>query len=360
MRADRCLVGEILGLFELADRAQHVDDHHRLRGRVGTRMPVALRRLVHRKRRLALQIEHEIERLLARRLRRGAVEVDRADGAAGDHALAVVAAAVEVDLVAGVDRLFGAYADARVAPRAQIQIDRILLHPLRAELRPATPKAGELARADRVVALRRQLAADRPAGDQHGDVEPVLQRLGPVQGRVRRADDQQPPFRFERDARHRLRLGQRRHRQQGRDLGRRGARFGRPARSLADVDEADRLRLARILGDVAEQTRFLRARDQQVAFGAVGKAGELLLAELGVQRQRPGEIERARERRGVERHRAVAAADVECLVGGAHAACRVAAVEASAWTVRGAPIRLPASSSAPAAIRGSRSPRAVG
>ncbi len=108
-------------------------------------MPVALRRLVHRERRLALQIEHEIERLLARRLRRGAVEVDRADGAAGDHALAVVPAAVEVDLVAGVDRLFGACADASVAPGAQIQIDRILLHPLRAELAQPPRKPGELA-----------------------------------------------------------------------------------------------------------------------------------------------------------------------------------------------------------------------
>src|SRR4029078_5152763 len=96
------------------------------------------------------------------------------------------------------------------------------------------------------------------------------------------------------------------------------------------VAESARLRLARILGDVAEQTRFLRASDQQVASGAVGKAGELLLAELGVQGQGPGEIERARKRRGVERHRAVAAADVERLVGGAHGPPTVAASLANA------------------------------
>jgi hypothetical protein len=129
-----------LGFSNSPTAPQHVDDHFRLRGRVGARMPVALRRLVHRERGLALQIEHEVERFLARRLRCSAVEVDRADGAAGDHALAVIAAEVEVDLVAGVDRLLGAGAQAGVAARAEVQIDRIFLHPLRAELAQPTRK----------------------------------------------------------------------------------------------------------------------------------------------------------------------------------------------------------------------------
>ena len=47
---------------------------------------------------------------------------------------------------------------------------------------------------------------------------------------------------------------------------RRGARgFAGPAAVFADVDEADRLRPAALLRDVAEQPRFLRARDDEVA-----------------------------------------------------------------------------------------------
>ncbi len=100
VRADRCLVGEILGLFELADRAQHVDDHLRLRSRVrrpDASSPAAAGASQNAGSRCRSSTRSNAPRA---RLRRGAVEVDRADRAAGDHALAVIAAAVEVDLVA--------------------------------------------------------------------------------------------------------------------------------------------------------------------------------------------------------------------------------------------------------------------
>ena len=57
------------------------------------------------------------------------------------------------------------------------------------------------------------------------------------------------------------------------------ARLGRPAAGLADVDEADRLRVPALLRDVAEELRLLRAGDDDVAGRARRRRRELLLAQ---------------------------------------------------------------------------------
>src|SRR5690606_21427547 len=113
--ADLLLVLEELEFFELAHQIAQADQ----RGDAGLavhargQVEVALRVRVLRKRRLAAQVDHEIEGLL---VRRGvALEVDGADGLAGAHAVAVAAAAVEVDLVVQADRTFGAGRHAGVA-----------------------------------------------------------------------------------------------------------------------------------------------------------------------------------------------------------------------------------------------------
>src|SRR6266566_3667304 len=82
-------------------------------------VPISLRRLMHGEVRRAVEIEHEIE-VLAARLR-GTLEIDGADRAAGHHALAMILAAIEIDLIAPVDGVFGADLDAGVAARANIE-----------------------------------------------------------------------------------------------------------------------------------------------------------------------------------------------------------------------------------------------
>ena len=52
VRADRCLVVEEFRLLELADRQRDFRHRRRLRGRIGAGSPIALRRLVHAKKRL--------------------------------------------------------------------------------------------------------------------------------------------------------------------------------------------------------------------------------------------------------------------------------------------------------------------
>ena len=136
-----------------------------------------------------------------------------------------------------------------------------------------------------------------------------------MQRRFGRPDDQQAAFGAVGDARHGRGFGQPGQREQRGDLRRRGVGFGRPAAGFADVDEPDRLRLAALLRDVAEEPRFLRAGDDDVARRIAGEGGELLLAQHRPHVGSAGEVERARERRRVDGHRAVARAEVEMLVG---------------------------------------------
>ena len=92
----------------------------------------------------------------------------------------MIAAAVEIDLIAPVDRFLRTDFDAGVAARAHIEVDRIFLRPDGLECAEPSREALELARVDRVSALRRQFAADRSAGDEHRNVELLLERLRPV------------------------------------------------------------------------------------------------------------------------------------------------------------------------------------
>ena len=265
---------------------------------------------------LPLEVEHEVEALAAGLI--VALEVDCSDRAARDDALAMILAAVEIDLIAPVDRIFGAHLDAGVAARANIEIDGIVLRPRDLERAQPARDAFDLAGVHRIVALLRQLDASRIAGDEHGDREMLVELLRPRQDRTGGADDEQLAFGLERDARNRRGLRQCGGGKQGRDLGRRQMRLRRPARRLADIDKANRLRLSGVVGNVAQETRFLRARDQHVARCALGERTQLLLAQLGVQRHRAGKLERARKRGCVERHGAVAATKVELLVANAH------------------------------------------
>ena len=105
------------------------------------------------------------------------------------------------------------------------------------------------------------------------------------------------------DARHRLGIGQRRHREQRGDLRRGRGRLGRPAAGLADVDEANLLRAAALLGDVAQQPLLLRARDDEVALRAAPNSASSRWHIIEWMRARR-QTERAAERGAVERHRA--------------------------------------------------------
>src|SRR5205823_7347708 len=103
MGADRSLVVEEFRLLEASHRGGDLGDGERLRGDVRTRSPIALRRLMHPEGGCRVEIEHEIETLDAARVT--AVEIDSADRPARDDALPVIAAAIEIDLEAPVDRL---------------------------------------------------------------------------------------------------------------------------------------------------------------------------------------------------------------------------------------------------------------
>ena len=319
VRAQRRLVAEELRLLELAGQAGESGHGLRLRERIRTRPEVALRRLVLPEPRRAVEVEHEVEALAARRV--AAREVDRAGLPARGHARPVAAAAVEVDLVARVDRLLRARAHARIAARAQVEVDRVLLHPLRVERAEPSRERGQFAREHRVGPLGGQRTAGRAPGGEHGDRQPRRERVGPRERGVERTGDQHLPGRFVAYGRDGLRVRQRGRGDQRGDLGGRGGRLGGPAGGLADVEEADRLRPAALLGDVAQQPLLLRAGDQHVAAGAVRELRELALAQRRVHGHRRRQPERAPERGAVERHRAVAVADEEGLVGDGHRGC---------------------------------------
>ena len=171
VRADRRLVGEVFRLLEFADHRRELGDRLGLRDGIAPRREVALRRLVHPRTagsrcRSRTRSKRSVRALSPR------VEVDRRRRAARGHALAVRLAAVEVDLVAPVDRVLRAHADAGVAARAEVEVDRVFLRPL--DVERAEP-SGERRQARPMntgnCALGRQLGAGRAAGDEHGDGE---------------------------------------------------------------------------------------------------------------------------------------------------------------------------------------------
>ena len=122
------------------------------------------------------------------------VEIDGADRAAGDDALAVIATAVEIDLVAPVDRVLRTHLDARITARAQIEIDRVFLHPSDVERAEPAGELRELSRMDRIGAFRRQFRAGGATRQDDGHGEARGQRMRAVQRRVRGTDDQELAF----------------------------------------------------------------------------------------------------------------------------------------------------------------------
>ena len=168
MRADRSLVREVLRLFEFAGHRDEVDD--RLRLRDGIRHPA-------RNSPAAAGASGSTARAADRERDRTArcaqcparAKVDRAGRTAGGDASTMRLAPVEVDLVAPVDRAFRAHLDARVAARAEIEVDRIVLRPADVERAQPSVEFRDLARVDRIGALRRQFGASRAAGYKHGD-----------------------------------------------------------------------------------------------------------------------------------------------------------------------------------------------
>ncbi len=316
VRADRRLVREEFRLLEFADDQRELRGGLRLLERIGARREIALRRLMLREPARRRQIQHGIEAPGARRI--PASEIDGADGAARGDARAMILAAVEVDLEVPADRVLGTGDDAGVAARAQVEIDRVVLRPLgveRAEpagkTRQPPGKYGDFART-------RQLGAVRRAGGEHRDRQCRPQQVRPAQRFVEPADDQHLSFGLVRDARYGLGIGQRGHREQGRNLRRCLRRLGRPPGGFADVHEADRTHAGGLFRHLAQQPPLLRARDDHVAAGLVLEAGELALAHRGVHRRQGAASARARDRGSIERHRAVARAKENVLVGEGH------------------------------------------
>src|SRR5437867_524672 len=116
--ANARLVVEETRLLELTDGLRDLGHGARLRKGIGARAPVPLRRLMHAEIWVAAQVEHKVKVFLARRIL--TIEVDGTHRAAGDNALMVIFAAIEIDLVAPIDCMFGTRLDACVAARAQL------------------------------------------------------------------------------------------------------------------------------------------------------------------------------------------------------------------------------------------------
>ena len=312
MRAYLLVVRKEPRLLEFADHLRKLCRGERLLERIVAGREIALRRLGRLDERIARKVEHHVETLAARAI--GAIEVDGADSSAGLHALAVRLAFVHVDLIGEIYRLFRAGVNAGVAARADFQIDRVVLLP------------GDLERAEiafhrlyfsgpyRVAPLRGQLSA-APRGEQHVDVELLGEFLGPGNRRFGRSDDQEFAARLVKDSGHRLGLGQIGERKQRRDLGSRFRAFLRPPRMLTDVDEFDVRAGARPIRQLREQWRFLRAGDHAgFVLQCTVEARDLLAAQLRVDFDWLRELERSRQRLGVQRHGPVAVAELERLV----------------------------------------------
>src|SRR5262249_94592 len=160
VRADRRFVAEILRLLEFAHHLHELCRRLRLRNRISARRVITLRGLMHAQLRNTLQIEHEIEALAARRVAAARpLEVERAHRDTCGNDSPVRLGAVEVGLISPVDSLLGTGANARVAARAKIEIDRILLRPCDGERAEPTVYSIEVTAIDRKFALGRQLRA---------------------------------------------------------------------------------------------------------------------------------------------------------------------------------------------------------
>ncbi|MNM98809.1 hypothetical protein D3C81_1113490 [compost metagenome] len=331
MRAQGFLVAEEFRFLELAHQARQRQCQCLLPRRIGAGMQVALRRLVHAEGGLVAQVEDQVEAALHGALR--PVEVDGCGRAAGAHAVAVRAAARQVDLIAEIDRIFGAGVDAGIAARAQVQVDRVAASRagFPAGLEGAEPagKRGQPSTMDRIGAperLRGSALARRAARQQYRDLElQGREPFGPGQRALRRAQHQHRAVGAVVDHGHRLGFGQRGHRQQRGDLGIGGPRIApralRPAAGLADIDEADRrghhwppvLALGGLRGDFGKQRALLRAGHDDIV-GAIQRGGEgadLAPAQQAMDLERTLLLALAgfRQRRPVKRHGVVAIAD---------------------------------------------------
>src|SRR6266516_1818448 len=312
VRAYLLVISEEPRFLELADHLRKLCRRERLLKRVAARSQVALGSLRGLDRRLARQVEHHVEALASRAF--DALEVYGADRAAGFHALAVRPALVHVDLVREVDRLFRAGVDAGVAARADLQIDRVVLLPGDFERAEIAFDRLHFSGPHRVAPLDGQLSA-APRSEQYVDVELLGELLGPGNRRVGRPDDQQLAARLVRDAGDWFSLGQIGKRKHRRDLGGRLRAFLRPARVLADVDELDVRGGARLIRQLREQRRFLRARDHAgFVLQRSVEARDLFAAQLSVDFNRLLALERRCERLSVQRHGLVAVAELERLV----------------------------------------------
>ena len=126
---------------------------------------------------LAPQVENQVEALAARLV--CALEIDGAHRAARRHARAMVLAAIEIDLIAPVDRALGARLDARIATRADVQIDGVVLGPFDLECAQPSPDAPHGSGIDRIFVLNRKLDAARSAGDERRHGKVLMQLVGP-------------------------------------------------------------------------------------------------------------------------------------------------------------------------------------
>src|SRR5262249_8106256 len=123
-------------------------------------------------------------------------------------------------------------------------------------------------------------------------------------------------------------------REQRGDLRRRLGAFGGPARRLADIDERQLCLAAGLVVQLGEERRLLRTSDHAFASGKRrAKSLDLLAAELGVNRDRRSRLQRSRERLGIERHGAVAVAELEGLVVERHLTRRSRPSGSLRWTV---------------------------
>ena len=307
--ADLFAVGEKARLLELAHQLRQFRRGERLRERIGPGREVALRQVGHAQQRLRREIEHQVEAFLARAFR--AREIDGADLAAGRHALAMGLAFPEVDLVAEVDRVLGADVDALVAARAHVEVDRVFLQPLDFEGAEPARDAQRLPGPHREAALSGKLAALHPCNEGAG-LKIGGKPLCPFQSCPGGPDHQDLAAGLVLDVGHRLGLGQRRGGQQRGDFRRRLPAFGRPARHLPDVDEAQLGLGPRRLGELAEERRLLRAAHQErlVAERRL-ELSRLLAAQLGVDGERGSRFQRRRQGLRIERDGLVAAAQLK-------------------------------------------------
>ena len=200
VRAQRLAVLEEARLVEFTHHFAQLQHCIHQASRVTRHMKVALRRLVHAKRRLRTQIEHQIEGL-ADRLR-AALEINGTGRVTGLHTIAVALAGRHVHLVAEVDGALGAGRDAGIAARAQLQVDGVVARPLGLEGAQPSRQSAQAARMhDTFAGLRQGVAREVVVGagacvvNQLDHLQLVGQHPGCGFGGVGRADHQHSPAR---------------------------------------------------------------------------------------------------------------------------------------------------------------------